>query len=67
SILVESNLHVFLLVAGVSAAFAAAIWLARRTPLQASGVENGTIVPFSTPEPELGDVDDTSTQELVSV
>ncbi len=50
SILVRSNLDVFLIVAGLAAAVAAAIWLIRRTPPQESGVDNGTIVPLSTPE-----------------
>ncbi|MEA2024415.1 MAG: hypothetical protein U9N79_09030 [Actinomycetota bacterium] len=67
SILVTSNLHVFLIIAGFSAAFAVAIWLIRRTPHQASGVEKNRIVPMPTPESESHRADDTSTQELVSV
>jgi hypothetical protein len=67
SILVESNLHVFLIVAGFAAAVAAAIWLIRRPPPRESGVGIGRIVPIPTPESEMRDADDTSTQELVSV
>ena len=69
SILVGSNLHVFLFVAGFAAALAAAIWLIRRIPPRASGVgSNGTTLPvIPTPEPDVGQFDDTSTQELVSV
>jgi hypothetical protein len=67
SILVESNLHVFLIVAGLAASIAAAIWLVRRSPSQEPGVEDGRVGPKSTREPEAGGADDTSTQELVSV
>ncbi len=68
SILVGSNLDVFLVVAGLSGALATAIWLIRHIPPQESGVDNGTIVPaLSTPDSEAGDADDTSTQELVTV
>ncbi|MFV9671912.1 MAG: hypothetical protein ACNYZH_01705 [Acidimicrobiia bacterium] len=67
SILVESNLDVFLITAGLAATVAAGIWLIRRPPAQASGVDGGRIVPVPTPEPESDDADNTSTQELVSV
>lgn len=66
SILVESNLHVFLITAGLAAAVAAAIWLVRRPRSQASSVDNGRIVPAAS-ESESDDADNTSTQELVSV
>ncbi len=53
AILVESNLDVFLIVAGLAAAVAAAIWMIRR-PLRTSAAR---------PAPS----DETTTQELVSV
>jgi hypothetical protein len=67
SILVQSNLHVFLIAAGLTATAAAVIWLIRRTPFRESGADYGRIVPIPTPESEMGDADDTSTQKLVSV
>ena len=67
SILVQSNLHVFLIVAALAAAVAGAIWVIRRPSRRESGVENGRIVPLSTPESEAGGDAETSTQELVSV
>jgi len=67
SILVQSNLNVFLIAAGLAATVAAAIWLIRRPPRRESGVDNGRIVPIPTPESEMGGADDTSTPELVSV
>jgi hypothetical protein len=68
SILVESNPHVFLIVAAIAATVAAAIWLIRRTPPREAGVESGRIVPqIPTPESEMGAADDTSTQDLISV
>jgi hypothetical protein len=57
SILVESNLHVFLFVAGLSAALAAAIWLVRR-PRRLRRAPKQVMA---------GARDDSSTQELVSV
>jgi len=67
SILVGSNLDVFLVVAGVAAAFAAAIWLIRRPSTRASGGDSRRIAPLSAPTAEAAQSDDTSTQELVSV
>jgi hypothetical protein len=68
SILVESNPHVFLIVAAIAATVAAAIWLIRRTPPREAGVESGRIVSqIPTPESKMGATDDTSTQDLVSV
>ena len=68
SILVGSNLDVFLITAGLAAAVAVTIWLIRRPASQAPGVDDGRhIVPLSTPDPGVGETDDTSTQELVSV
>lgn len=70
SILVESNLHVFLITAGLAAAVAAATWLIRRPPSQVSGAdESGRIRPAAIPVPEseLDDADNTLTQELVNV
>ncbi len=67
SILVQSNLDVFLIVAGLAAAVAAAIWLIRR-PIRASGMDDPGGLE-STPERDTEPArdDDTSTQELVSV
>ncbi len=68
SILVGSNLDVFLITAGLAAAVAVTIWLIRRPPSQVSGVDSGTVSPAaSMPDPEVGETEDTSTQELVSV
>ncbi len=67
SILVQSNLDVFLIVAGLAAAVAGAIWLIRR-PIRASGMDDPGGLE-STPERDTEPArdDDTSTQELVSV
>jgi len=67
SILIGSNLDVFLVVAGIAAAFAVAIWLARRPSSRASGSDSDRIVSLSTPKAEAEQSDDTLTQELVSV
>jgi len=67
SILVESNLHVFLIVAAIAAAVAAAIWLIRHTPLRKPGEDGGRIVPPSSAPDSERARDDTSTQELISV
>ena len=57
AILVASNLHVFLIVFGVTAAVAAAIWVMRQTPPTRLGIR--------VPQERIDD--DTSTQELISV
>jgi hypothetical protein len=57
AILVGSNLHVFLIVFGVTAALAAAIWVMRQTPPTRLGIR--------VPQERVDD--DTSTQELISV
>ena len=64
-----SNLDVFLITAGLAAAVAVTIWLIRRPPSQMSGAESGTILPAvsSGGRDEVGETEDTSTQELVSV
>ena len=67
SILVESNLDVYLITAGLAGAVAVMIWLIRRTPRRASGIGSGTIPPLPAQAAESDDAGDTSTQELVSV
>ena len=67
SILVGSNLDVFLVIAAIAAAVAVAIWLIRRILFRTSGEDSGRIEPLSTPTPKVEQSDDTSTQELVSV
>jgi hypothetical protein len=57
AILVASNLHVFVIIGGVAALIAAAIWIVRR-PLRAR---------LDVPITHEQITDDTSTQELVSV
>ena len=57
AILVASNLHVFVIIGGVAALIAAAIWIVRR-PQRTS---------TSTPVTHERITDDTSTQELVSI
>ena len=57
AILVASNLHVFVIIAGVAALIAAAIWIVRRPQRKSN----------STPVTHERITDDTSTQELVSI
>ena len=66
SILVGSNLDVYLIVAGLAAAVAITIWVIRRPSSQPPDIENDTIRPSPTLEHEM-ERDDTSTQELVPV
>jgi hypothetical protein len=60
SILLGSNLHVFLIVAGLTGAFASALWLIRRSERPSSGM------PIPSAQP-VRRTDETSTQELVKV
>jgi hypothetical protein len=60
SILVESNLNVFLIAAGLAAVVAATIWVVRQP--RSTSVEPGPSGPTAPPER-----DDTSTHELVGV
>lgn len=61
AILVESNLNVFLVAAGLASAVAAVIWVLRRTP---TGSATTILDARSSDDVER---DDTATQELVSV
>ncbi|MEA3511249.1 MAG: hypothetical protein U9R51_07425 [Actinomycetota bacterium] len=67
SILVESNLDVFLIVAVVTAALAAAIWLIRRPASESPRTNDNAPNTAGSAEARPVDAEDTSTQELVTV